>query len=86
MSQQQTSVYWQILACIIGPMPGHQTHLHILLGEPKLRHRRVLIGTPAEQEPRARSQATTRVDHHRGILPEEMVTLTMTEAPYLCGL
>ena len=81
MCQQQTSVYWKIFACTISPMPGHQTHHHILLGRPKLRDRRVLVGSLAEQEPHALSQTTTRVDHHGGIFPEEMATLTITEAP-----
>ena len=54
--QQQNSVYWQILACIITPMPSHQTHHHIVLGRPKLRDRKVLIGALAEQEPRALSK------------------------------
>ena len=68
MCQQQTSVHWQTHACIIGPMAGHQTHHHILLGEPKLRDRKVSIGDPAEQEPRALSRA------------KEVLGLTITEA------
>ena len=63
-------------------MPGNQTHPQILLGSPKLRDRRALIGAPAEQETTALSHRTTRTDNHGGIFPERMVGLiTVTPLP-----